>query len=122
MAAYRVDKGPWSDLVKGTEMQTAPLLTNQSAPLAEAVRQGVGIALLPTYIVATDDEFVPLDIGLHLPAPVYMSFQREVAKRWSVRAVIDFLRDNVFQRKTMPWFSEEYIFPAASWKIDGTNP
>jgi len=121
MSAYRIDKGPWSDLMKGSDLHSAPLLTNQSAPLAEAVRQGVGIALLPTYIVTTDDNFVPLDVGLHLPAPVYMSFQREVAKKWSVRAVIDFLRDSVFQRKTMPWFSEEYGFPDTSWKIDAAE-
>ncbi len=115
MAAYRIDKGPWSHWLKGAPMQSAPLLTNQSAPLAEAVRQGVGIALLPTYIVATDDAFVPLDIGLHLPAPVYMSFQREVAKKWPVRAAIDFLRDVVFSRKAMPWFADAYQFPTPSW-------
>ena len=116
MSAYRVDKGPWSDWLKGAPMLTAPFLTNQSAPLAEAVRQGVGIALLPSYIVVTGDEFVPLNIGMHLPAPVFMSFQREVAKRWSVRLTIDFLRDVVFQRKAMPWFAEEYIFPVPSWR------
>jgi DNA-binding transcriptional LysR family regulator len=117
MTAYRIDKGPWSHWLKGAPMQTAPLLTNQSAPLCEAVRQGVGIALLPTYIVATDPNFVPLDVGLHLPAPVFMSFQREVAKKWSVRAAVDFLRDTVFQRKTMPWFTEEFAFPNASWSM-----
>lgn len=116
MTAYRIDKGPWSDWLKGAPMQTAPLLTNQSAPLAEAVRQGVGIALLPTYITVTDDSFVPLDVGLHLPAPVYMSFQREVAKKWSVRTVVDFMRDTVFQKKAMPWFTEEFNFPAPNWK------
>lgn len=115
MTAYRIDKGPWSHWLKGAPMQTAPLLTNQSAPLCEAVRQGVGIALLPTYIVVTDPNFVPLNVGLHLPAPVFMSFQREVAKKWSVRAAVDFLRDTVFQRKTMPWFTEEFAFPSASW-------
>jgi len=116
MTAYRIDKGPWSHWLKGAPMQTAPLLTNQSAPLAEAVRQGVGIALLPTYITVTDDNFVPLNVGLHLPAPVYMSFQREVAKKWSVRAVVDFMRDVVFQKKAMPWFTEEFNFPAPNWK------
>ncbi|HVU20484.1 MAG TPA: LysR family transcriptional regulator [Rhizomicrobium sp.] len=121
MAAYRVDKGPWSDLMKGAELQTAPLLTNQSAPLAEAVRKGIGIALLPTYIVTTDSNFVPLDVGLHLPAPVFMSFQREVAKKWSVRAVVDFLRDTVFQRKTMPWFSDQFIFPDSTWTFGGSG-
>jgi len=118
MNAYRVDKGPWSHWLNGEATQTAQLLTNLSGPLCEAVRQGVGIALLPTYLVATSPEFVPLDLGLHLPTPVHMSFQREVAKRWSVRAVVDFLRDTVFQRKTMPWFSDEYIFPDTSWKLD----
>lgn len=122
MTAYRIDKGPWSHWLKGAPMQSAPLLTNQSAPLAEAVRQGVGIALLPTYIVVTDDEFVPLDIGLHLPAPVYMSFQRDVAKKWSVRAVIDFMRDVVFQRKSMPWFTEEFNFPTPAWSATLDDP
>jgi DNA-binding transcriptional LysR family regulator len=117
MSAYRIDKGPWSHWLKGAQMQSAPLLTNQSGPLAEAVRHGVGIALLPTYIAALSQDFVPLDIGLHLPTPVYMSFQREVAKKWSVRATIDFLRDVAFQRKSMPWFGEEFLFPANSWRL-----
>jgi DNA-binding transcriptional LysR family regulator len=122
MSAYRVDKGPWSHWLNGAATQTAQLLTNQSGPLCEAVRQGVGIALLPTYLVAASEDFVPLDLGLHLPTPVHMSFQREVAKKWSVRAVIDFLRDTVFQRKTMPWFSDQFIFPDASWKLDSAGP
>jgi len=115
MTAYRIDKGPWSHWLGGVPLQSAPFLTNQSAPLAEAVRQGVGIALLPTYVAAIDENFVPLDIGLHLPAPVFMSFQRDVAKKWSVRASINFFRDVVFQRKTMPWFTEEFQFPQPSW-------
>ena len=120
MAAYRIDKGPWSHWLKGAPTQTAPLLTNQSAPLAEAVRQGVGIALLPTYIVVTDERLVPLDVGLHLPAPVYMSFQREATRKWPVRAAIDFFREVVFQRKAMPWFSEEFAFPDLSWRAPVT--
>ena len=116
MSAYRLAKGPWSHWLKGAPMQSAPLLTNQSGPLAEAVRQGVGIALLPTYVMAMGDDFVPLDLGLHLPAPVFMSFQREVAKKWPVRAAIDFLRDTVFQRKSMPWFHDEFQFPTSSWR------
>jgi DNA-binding transcriptional LysR family regulator len=116
MSAYRTAKGPWSHWLKGAQMQNAPLLTNQSGPLAEAVRQGVGIALLPTYVVAMGEDLVPLDLGLHLPTPVFMSFQREVAKKWPVRAAIDFLRDTVFQRKSMPWFDDEFHFPVNSWR------
>ena len=70
---------------------------------------------MPTYVAAIDENFVPLDIGLHLPAPVFMSFQRDVAKKWSVRASINFFRDVVFQRKAMPWFTEEFQFPQPSW-------
>src|ERR1700753_3171147 len=62
MTAYRIDKGPWSHWLGGVPLQSAPFLTNQSAPLAEAVRQGVGIALLPTYVASIDENFVPLDI------------------------------------------------------------
>jgi DNA-binding transcriptional LysR family regulator len=121
MAAYRVDKGPWSDWLKGEATQTAPLLTNQSAPLCEAVRQGVGIALLPTYIAVVDTNLVPLDVGMRLPAPVYMTFQREVAKRWPVRATIDFLRNVVFQRRTMPWFSDRFEFPKPDWGFSASE-
>jgi DNA-binding transcriptional LysR family regulator len=122
MAAYRIDKGPWSHWLNGAPSQTAQFLTNQSGPLCEAVRQGVGIALLPTYIATIDDRYVPLDVGFHLPMPIFMSFQRDVAQRWPVRATINFMRDVVFERKSMPWFGVDFVFPNLSWSQIGIQP
>ena len=91
------------------------LFTNLSACLAEAVRYGAGIALLPTYAPLVDENFVPLEIGIRFQAPIFVSYQREAAKKWPVRATIDFLRTNVFDKQNMPWFRDNYVAPQADW-------
>jgi DNA-binding transcriptional LysR family regulator len=113
---YLIDKGTWAGWMNETATHSASLLTNQSGPLAACVKSGAGIALLPTYVAATDDEFVPLNMGTHFPLAIFMSFQRATAKKWPVRATIDFLKDVVFYRKAMPWFADEFETPKPGWK------
>jgi len=114
--AYLIDKGAWATWLSEAPTQSTALLTNQSGPLVACVRQGAGIALLPTYLALTDDALVPLDLGRHFPLPIFMSFQRGTAKKWPVRSTVDFLKDVVFNRKTMPWFADEFELPRASWR------
>ncbi len=112
---YLIDKGSWSAWWSNRTAGTS-LLTNQSTPLAESVRRGAGIALLPTYVALTDDAFVPLDLGVRFQLPVFLSYQREALARWPVRATLDFLRSTVFDRRLMPWFAERYESPSLRWK------
>lgn len=115
LAVYLVDIGSlasWSH--EGTPLRTA-LFTNLSGCLLEAVRHGAGIALLPTYVALLDEAFVPLDLGMSFPLPIYISHQRDAVKKWPVRATLDFLRSGVFDRKNMPWFADSYVPPEPDW-------
>lgn len=93
----------------------ACFFTNLSGSLAEAVRSGAGIALMPTYAAALDPEFVPLDIGMSYPAPVSMSPRSDATGRSAVSAVYNYLRDVVFQPEEMPWFAADFVSPEADW-------
>jgi DNA-binding transcriptional LysR family regulator len=116
LSLYLVDKGSWSAWWANRSAPGTSLMTNQSTPLAEAVRRGAGIALLPTYVAIIDDNFVPLDLGQHFHLPVILSCQRDALTRWPVRAALDFLRTTVFDRRLMPWFAEQYERPSHRWK------
>jgi len=116
LSLYLIDKGSWSTWWSNRTASGTSLLTNQSTPLAESVRRGAGIALLPTYVAVTDDAFVPLDLGMRLQLPVFLSYQREALTRWPVRATLDYLRTTVFDRRLMPWFAERYESPSRRWK------
>jgi DNA-binding transcriptional LysR family regulator len=116
LSLYLIDKGSWSTWWSNRTAPGTSLLTNQSAPLAEAVRRGAGIALLPTYVAVIDEAFVPLDLGVRLQLPVFLSYQREALARWPVRATLDYLRSTVFDKRLMPWFAERYESPSRRWK------
>jgi DNA-binding transcriptional LysR family regulator len=114
-AQYLVSKGTWSAWFSGAADKNTALFTNQSTFLARAVRAGVGIGLMPTYMVLNDSEFVPLDIGLRLPVKLYASYRREQALKYPVRATLNYLRECVFAIKDMPWFADQFVTPDPSW-------
>lgn len=116
LSLYLIDKGSWSAWWSNRSAPGTSLLTNQSTPLAEAVKRGAGIALLPTYVALIDECFVPLDLGMRFQLPVFLSYQRDALTRWPVRAALDFLRGTVFDRRLMPWFGEQYESPSRRWK------
>lgn len=115
LAIYLADMGSWASWSREEAATHTVLFTNLSACLAEAVRHGAGIALLPTYAAIVDDAFVPLDIGVRFQAPIFVSYQRDATKKWPVRATLDYLRTNVFDKKDMPWFREAYVAPTPDW-------
>lgn len=109
------DIGTWARLSQDEPSRRTAVVTNLSACIFEAVRQGTGIAVLPVYAPLVDDSVVPLEIGLHYQAPIYISYQRDAVKKWPVRATLDFLSTNVFDRKNMPWFTDDYIPLQSDW-------
>jgi DNA-binding transcriptional LysR family regulator len=115
LAVYLADMGSWTTWSRDDSGKRTVLFTNLSAILAEAVRHGVGIALLPTYAHLVDEALVPLEIGVRFQAPIFVSYQRDAPKKWAVRATIDFLRTNVFDRKNMPWFRDAFAMPTPEW-------
>lgn len=116
LAIYLADMGSWASWAREDAASHTVLFTNLSACLCEAVRHGAGIALLPTYAVLVDEEFVPLDIGVRFQAPIFVSYQRDATKKWPVRATLDYMRNKVFDKKNMPWFRDNYVSPDSDWQ------
>jgi len=108
---YLIDKGTWmTRLPTMAEQARAQLFTNSSPALAEAVRHGAGIALLPTYGLVFESGFEALEVGLHFATPFWLSYHKDALSKKSARIAIQFLK-HIFNRKAMPWFADEYVAP-----------
>jgi DNA-binding transcriptional LysR family regulator len=106
---YLIDKGSWmTRMSAATGEARTQYFTNSSAALCEAVRQGAGIALLPTYVSVFENALMPLDIGLHFETPFWLCHPQEALAKPGAREVVHFLK-HIFNRRTMPWFAEDYV-------------
>jgi len=109
---YLIDKGSWRTRLPDNVGDSATqLFTNSSAALAESVRQGAGIALLPTYGTAFHQGLVPLEINMHFETMFWLCYRKSSAERAAVRATVHFLK-HIFNNKTMPWFGDRYVSPS----------
>jgi len=108
---YIIDKGTWmTRLPAALGEGRAQFFTNSSAALAESVRSGVGIALLPTYGSVFETGLVPLEVDMRFETPFWLCYRQEAIARRSVRIAAAFLK-HIFNRRTMPWFGEHYVSP-----------
>lgn len=111
--AYVFDKGSWSTWLDPTGKSERPphtLVSNSTPMLAELVRQGHGIALLPSYAPLVDDRLVPLSLGVEFLTPFWLTYRRQTAQEPHIRAVVDVMR-RAIDRRRMPWFAERFVFP-----------
>ncbi len=109
------DERAWSEYAVELASQRGTFYSNSSAFLVDLVLEGMGIAMLPTYLAAIDSKMVPLLPDYHLKAGVFLNYQRDVAKKAAVRTTIDFLKDVAFDSHTMPWFRETYEPASSDW-------
>ncbi len=86
------------------------LRTNASSAHLWSIAQGAGIGMLPTYIHAMGAGVVPLDIGIHVPLDIWLTYHVDAAKIPRVRRLIDWLAESFSPRK-YPWFRDELIAP-----------
>jgi len=114
---YIIDKGTWmTRLPAALGEGRSQFFTNSSAALAESVRAGAGIALLPTYGSLFEKDLEPLEVGMRFETPFWVCYKQEVAARRSTRIAVAFLK-HIFNRRTMPWFGEHYVSPADFPKV-----
>jgi DNA-binding transcriptional LysR family regulator len=112
---YLLDHGSLSTLLKDSGVNLARAYTNVSACMVESIRAGVGIGLLPTYLAATTDDFIPLDFGLSYSLPIWMSYTPEAIQSRPIKLAAEFLKRVVFGKTTMPWFADDLALPSRSW-------
>jgi DNA-binding transcriptional LysR family regulator len=88
----------------------AALRTNSSTANVCAVELGIGIGVLPTYIVAAGFDLIPIDLGIRYQADVWMTYHPDAREIRRVATFIDWLR-TLFDPKRYPWFADEFIHP-----------
>lgn len=94
----------------------AALRTNSGLIAASAVGQGSVIGFLPSYAYLTRKDLVAVLPDLHYKTGIFAVFTENSIRRSSVRAVVDYLKSDVFDRHRMPWFGEEYEVPSEAWR------
>jgi DNA-binding transcriptional LysR family regulator len=115
LSQYLSTSGSWAAWFgKDTDKYTS-LFTNQSAFLAHCVTNGVGIGLMPTYMVLVAPDLIPLDLGLKFTTKLFASYHRERSLKPQVKSTLSYLRNIVFDRRLMPWFRDEFLQPDAEW-------
>ncbi len=93
------------DIIRGFIKMGYPVTKDQFAFRTDdlmahwhAVKSGVGIGFIADYLARTDVDVVPLLPMLKIPAlPVWLAVHREIRGSKRIRAVYDFLGDNIAQ-------------------------
>jgi DNA-binding transcriptional LysR family regulator len=113
----------WTEQQKALQVLTHKhIQTNSSAVVVQAVKHGIGLASLPTAIVAVEPDLVMIDaIPPVAPAKLWMVHHREAARSARVRAVADWLKA-IFDARTRPWYRQEFVHPRDFQHAAKTGP
>jgi DNA-binding transcriptional LysR family regulator len=109
------EHGFWSTYSNVEKPGRALLVSNSGLVVANAVRCGALIGLLPSYLYLADSNLIPVLPSIHYELGIYLNFSAAAAERSEVRALLDFLRDVVFDKRK-PWFADDYISPIPEWR------
>jgi len=85
--------------------------TNVSSANYCAIANGAGIGILPTYAWALGGKIIPLEIELHRPYDIWLSYHPGSGHIPKVRHMIDWLVE-AFNPAKFPWFKDEFIHPS----------
>lgn len=99
-----------------TEFGGIPFATNSGQVAASAVAAGVAIGFLPTYAYVAMPQLIPIPTMNDLNTGVHIMFAPNVDENPAARAMIEFLRNVVFNRRKMPWFADAKAPPSDSWR------
>lgn len=109
-------RGTWEVYADTDVIARNAFFTNSGSMAAALVASGSALGLLPSYAFLTNRSFVPVIREEVFKTGLHINFPREAGERSPVRAMIDFLKNDVFNRRSMPWFADEYIWPEESWR------
>jgi DNA-binding transcriptional LysR family regulator len=84
--------------------------TNVSSAHYWAIAKGAGLGLLPTYAQAIGGRVVPVDLGIHIPTDIWLTYHPDASKIRRVRRLIDWIIES-FDPRQFPWFRDEFIHP-----------
>jgi len=95
--------------------------TNLSSTNYQAVANGVGIGVFPTYVNALGAKLIPLDLDLHWSFDIWLSYHPTSGRIPKVRQMIDWLTE-IFTPAKYPWFRDEPIHPEKFSPVAWAHP
>jgi DNA-binding transcriptional LysR family regulator len=95
---------------------SSALFANSGGIAASLTLGGLAIGFLPSYAYLLSSELVPVVPQIRQKAGVYATFSRTAGERPPVRAMINFMRDTVFDGRKMRWFRDGFELPDESWR------
>jgi DNA-binding transcriptional LysR family regulator len=100
------------DFLIGTDHKDTfvPIRTNSGLALFSAVTRGEGIALMPTYVLALDEDLAALPLPVQLRFDIFLSYRAELRNAPPVMQGVQWLRD-IFSPVGQPWFAERFVHP-----------
>ena len=93
---------PWSGFVS--------MINNTSTAHSWAIAKGAGIGCVPTYIHAIGGTFVPVDLDVHFPFDIWLTYHPDAGRIPRVRRMIEWVIE-AFDPRKFPWFRDEFIHP-----------
>jgi DNA-binding transcriptional LysR family regulator len=92
------------------------LFSNSGNMVLQSVLAGHVIGLLPSYTFVVSPDLVPILPDCHYETGLFIYFSDSASGKKATRAMIDFLRNIVFDKQRMPWFADRYEKPNESWR------
>ena len=106
----------WPTFTQGANPVRSAVASNSGSVVLEAVQASLCIAQIPSYAYITDKRLVPLVPGHDRAFGLYLNFTRDASEQPATRAMIDFLKNVVFNKISMPWFRDELEWPNEAWR------
>ncbi|WP_291867038.1 LysR family transcriptional regulator [Bradyrhizobium sp.] len=109
--APQIDDSAYARVLGLTSLEgIVGIKTNSSIGVLYAVERGAGMGFLPTSSVALGAALVPVDLGVHHHADLWLTYHKEFRNSDRHKIVIDWLK-KIFDPRTHPCFKDEFIHP-----------
>lgn len=93
-------------------------ITNSSTALMTLCEHDGGIAVLPSYVAALENNLVPLGIPPLAPIQFWITYTERVRRNPAGIAAIEWLL-SIFNEIEQPWFAKEFKHPTRTTRLDG---
>jgi DNA-binding transcriptional LysR family regulator len=108
---YYHDDGDWSSwFALARAAKLIRYRCNSSSAMLNAIKNGVGIGLLPTYVCEFAEGIVPIALDVRTHSNFWLVYHAELRETARVRAVIDWVK-SLFDQDAYPWFRDEFHPP-----------
>ncbi len=108
---YYHDEGDWSAWFALARVANLIRYRCNSTPaMVSAIKNSVGIGLLPTAICEVVEGIVPIVLDVRTHSYFWLVYHPDVRDTARVRVVVDWVR-SLFDNRTSPWFRDEFHAP-----------